>query len=212
LAGTSAATAEIKFAGILVTTEKTMFRLQDDAAGGAAAWVQVGQTFGGYEVLRFDEHRDLLTLVKDGTKSEVRLKDSKVQPEASIEISGVATFDGDKPVAVSRATLIVGEENSFPLKAGIVCIITPTRLPDGNIRYRLAFERTDVDGETERLSVLTIIQRPGDPLGLHLGSRQNPADEPNRPAISPRNPATSFSAAPESEKTPPVQPFPKTKP
>jgi hypothetical protein len=208
----SAATAEIKFAGILVTTEKTMFRLKDDAAGTAAAWVQVGQTFGGYAILRFDERRDLLTLLKDGAQSEVRLKDSKVQPEASIEISGVATFDGDKSVDVSRATLIVGDENSFPLKEGVVCLITPTRLPDGNIRYRLAFERTEADGETERLSVLTIIQRPGDPLGLNLSSGKNPANEVRSSAVPPRNPSPPISPPPESEKAPRAQPLSKTKP
>ncbi len=210
-AGSAAANAEIKFAGILVTTEKTMFRLKDDVAGTAAAWVQVGQTFGGYEVLRFDEHRDILTLRKGGAKSEVRLNDAKVQPEASIEISGVATFHGDQPVDVSRATLIVGEENSFPLKEGVVCLITPTRLPDGRIRYRLAFERPAADGETERLSLITIIQRPGDPLGLNLGFWKNPADELRPSAVPPLNSSPPISPPLESEKEPRDRPLSKTK-
>lgn len=46
-----------------------MFRLPDDATGTTAEWVQVGPTFGGYEVLRFDEERDFLTLLSPTRKT-----------------------------------------------------------------------------------------------------------------------------------------------
>ena len=206
------ASAAIEFAGILVTSEKTLFRLKDEAAGAAAAWVQVGQTFAGHEILRFDAQQDALTLLKAGATSAVRLKDSKVQPDASIVIGGVVSFGGGEKLEVSRATLVFDQENSFPLRAGLICLITPTRLPDGNIRYLLAFERPDADGNPERLSALTIIQRPGDPISLQLTSEKNPADQLGLTLVPPRNPPPPVSPPPEREKAPRGQPLQKTKP
>ena len=49
--------------------------------------------------------------------------------DASIAIDvGVSLGGGEKP-EVSRATLVFGQENSFPLREGLLCLITPTRLP-----------------------------------------------------------------------------------
>jgi hypothetical protein len=187
------ALAAVEFAGVLITSEKSLFRLKDDSSGVSPAWVKVGDTFAGHEILHFDAQRDTLTLRKNGATSAVRLKDSKVRPEASIEISGVATFGGDEKMEVSRATLLMDQENSFPLKQGIVCLITPTRLTDGSIRYRLVFERPDADGDIELLSVLTLTQRAGDPLSFQFASEKKspattgPASLPPRTPAAPRN-------------------------
>jgi hypothetical protein len=201
------ALAAVEFAGVLITSEKSLFRLKDDSSGASPAWVKVGDTFAGHEILSFDAQRDTLTLRKDGATSAVRLKDSKVRPEASIEISGVATFGGDEKMEVSRATLLMDQENSFPLKQGIICLITPTRLTDGSIRYRLVFERPDADGDIELLSVLTLTQRAGDPLSFQFASEKNSAATAT-PARSPqRNPPTT-----PLENPPRESPLQKTKP
>jgi hypothetical protein len=201
------ALAAVEFAGVLITSEKSLFRLKDDSSGASPAWVKVGDTFAGHEILSFDAQRDTLTLRKDGATSAVRLKDSKVRPEASIEISGVATFGGDEKMEVSRATLLMDQENSFPLKQGIICLITPTRLTDGSIRYRLVFERPDADGDIELLSVLTLTQRAGDPLSFQFASEKNTAATAT-PARSPqRNPPTT-----PLENPPRESPLQKTKP
>ena len=212
LAAPRESSAAIEFAGILVTSEKTLFRLKDEAAGAAAAWVQVGQTFAGHEVLRFDAQQDVLTLHTAGATSTVRLKDAKVQPDASIVIGGVITLGGGEKLDVSRATLVFDQENSFPLREGLVCLITPTRLPDGNIRYLLAFERPDADGNPERLSALSLVQRPGDPVSLQLTSDKNPADRLGLTLVPPRNPPPPVSPPPERENEPHGPPLPKTKP
>ena len=206
------ASAAVEFAGVLVTSEKTLFRLKDGAAGAAAAWVQIGQTFAGHEILHFDAQQDALTLRQAGATSVVRLKDAKVQPDASIVIGGVVSLGGGEKLEVSRATLVFGQENSFPLREGLLCLITPTRLPDGNIRYRLAFERPDADGNPERLSALSIIQRPGDPISLHLAPEKNRADQPGLALAAPRNPSPPVSPPPEREKPPRGRPLQKTKP
>ena len=206
------ASAAVEFAGILVTSEKTLFRLRDEAAGAAAAWVQIGQTFAGHEILHFDAQQEALTLRQAGATSVVRLKDAKVQPDASIAIDvGVSLGGGEKP-EVSRATLVFGQENSFPLREGLLCLITPTRLPDGTIRYRLAFERPDADGHPERLSALSIIQRAGDPISLQLTPKKNSAAPLGLTLTAPRNPPPPVSPPPEREKPPRARTLQKTKP
>ncbi len=182
------ALAAVEFAGVLITSEKSLFRLKDDSSGVSPAWVKVGDMFAGHEITHFDAQRDTLTLRKDGATSAVRLKDSKVRPEASIEISGVATFGGDEKMEVSRATLLMDQENSFPLKQGIVCLITPTRLTDGSIRYRLVFERPDADGDIELLSVLTLTQRAGEPLSFQFASEKKSSAIPAPASLPPRTP------------------------
>ncbi len=201
------APAAVEFAGVLITSEKSLFRLKDDSSGVSPAWVKVGDTFAGHEILHFDAQRDTLMLRKDGATSAVRLKDSKVRPEASIEISGVATFGGDEKMEVSRATLLMDQENSFPLKQGVVCLITPTRLTDGSIRYRLVFERPDADGDIELLSVLTLTQRAGDPLSFQFASEKKSAAAAAPTPAPLRNPPT-----PALENPPRESPLQKTKP
>lgn len=201
------ALAAVEFAGVLITSEKSLFRLKDDSSGVSPAWVKVGDTFAGHEILHFDAQGDTLTLRKDGATSAVRLKDSKVRPEASIEISGVATFGGDEKMEVSRATLLMDQENSFPLKQGVVCLITPTRLTDGSIRYRLVFERPDADGDIELLSVLTLTQRAGDPLSFQFASEKKSVATGVPPPTAQQIPPTLPRENPTRES-----PLQKTKP
>lgn len=168
------ARAAVELAGIIVTSEKALFRLKDGAAGAAAAWVQIGQTFAGHEILQFDAQRDALTLRQAGATSVLRLKDAKVQTDASIVIGGVVSFGVGDKVEVSRASLLFGQQNSFPLHAGLVCRIPPTRPPDGHIHDRRAFERPDAAGNRGRRCALSTIQRPGDPIGRPLTPEKIP--------------------------------------
>ena len=70
---------------------------------------------------------------------------------------------------VTRATLIFDQENIFPLKDGVVCRITPTRRPDGNILYRASFERTGADGRTEILAAPAVVVLPASPFKIQIG-------------------------------------------
>jgi hypothetical protein len=170
-----AANAAIEFVGILATPEKTMFRLTDKSDVTSSSWVVLGETFAGHEVKRYDARRDVLTLAKDGTEIEVRLKDSKVQPGASVAISGTVTLGREK-LTVTRATLLFDQENIFPLKNGVTCRITPTRMPDGNIRYEVVFERPGSGGKLEKMSSPIIVTKPGSPFSIRIGA-EKPSDE-----------------------------------
>ena len=169
------ANAAIEFVGILVTSEKTMFRLTDKSDVTSSGWAVLGETFAGHEVRRYDAQRDVLTLAKDGKEIEVRLKDSKVQPGASVAISGTVTLGREK-LTVTRATLLFDQENVFPLKNGVVCRITPTRMPDGNIRYEVVFERSVLDGKLEKMSSPIIVVKPGSPFSIRIGA-EKPSDD-----------------------------------
>ncbi|MCX6956806.1 MAG: hypothetical protein NTV51_32170 [Verrucomicrobia bacterium] len=170
------ARAEIEFAGILVTSEKTQFRLIDPSSAVPPAWVSVGQTFAGHEIRSYDAKRDVLTLAKNHALIEVRLKDAKVQPGRAVVIAGAVTLGRGEKLAVPRATLLFGQLNSFPLRNGVVCHIKPTRLPDGNIQYAMSFERLTADGQAQRISAPSVICLPGAPFSIRIGG-DKPSDD-----------------------------------
>ncbi len=170
------ARAEIEFAGILVTSEKTLFRLMDKSGVASPAWVTLGQTFADYKIKSYDAARDVLTLAKSDALIEVRLRDANVQPDSTIVIGGMVTMAGGEKLTVTRATLLFGQTNTFPLKNGVVCHITPTRLPDGNLEFACSFERPGPDGKMERLSAPRVQVLPGHPFSIRVGSDKNPDD------------------------------------
>jgi len=179
--------AEIEFAGILVTSEKTLFRLVDKSAAVPPAWVKLGETFSGHEIRNYDAKHDVLTLVKNNTLIDIRLKDAKVQPGRSVVIGGIVTLGKGEKLAIPRATLLFGQLNSFPFKNGVVCQITPTRLPDGNIQYAMSFERLDPEGKTRRrISAPSVVCLPGAPFSMRIAGDQ-PSDDDLSFSFTPEN-------------------------
>lgn len=184
------ARAEIEFAGILVTSEKTLFRLTDKSGAVSPAWVMVGQSFAEHKIKSYDAARDVLTLTKGDALVEVRLKDAKVQSgsaSAGIVVGGMATLAGGEKLAVTRATLLFDQKNSFPLKNGVVLHVTPTRLPNGNLEFSASFERPGPDGKMIQLSAPRVQVLPGYPFSIRVGSDDKPED------------AFGFSFTPEKE-------------
>ena len=160
--------AEIEFVGVVAMPHKTMFALSDTASA-RTGWIDIGQRFSGYTLKSYDAAADTITLVKDGTELRVRLKDDAKIKSARLELNGMITLGDGEKVEVTRATLLVDQENVFPLKDGTTYRITPERRPDGNLVYRVTVERTLAPNKTERLSSPTIITRPGQPFALRMG-------------------------------------------
>jgi hypothetical protein len=167
--------AEVEFAGILSTKEKTLFYLVDRTNGTHSGWVGLQQNFAGYKLAGYDAKSDRLTLTREGEKKEVRLNEGKVQA-ASVEISGEVTLGAGETEEVTRATMIFDQENVFPMKNGVVVRITPTRLPNGNILYDMFFEHPDRSGKMQRLSAPSVISLPGYPFGIQIGEEKKSGD------------------------------------
>jgi hypothetical protein len=171
----SAAHAEVEFAGILATSEKTLFHLVDKSTGVSSGWVGLRQEFAGYTVSSYDAKTDLLTLIKDGVKRDIRLRDSKVQA-GSFDVTGTVTLDAGEKLEVERATLNFDQENNFPLKNGVVVHLTPKRLPDGNILFQAVYDRPTTDGKIEHLAAPTVIVLPNSGFSVTIASKENPRD------------------------------------
>ena len=167
--------AEVEFAGILSTKEKTLFYLVDRTGGTNSGWIGLQQNFAGYKLAGYDAKSDRLTLTREGEKKEVRLNEGKVQP-GSIEISGEVTLGAGETEEVVRATMVFDRENVFPMKNGVLVRITPTRMPDGNIRYDMFFDKPDAAGKLQRLSAPSIISLPGYPFGIQIGDGKKSGD------------------------------------
>jgi hypothetical protein len=168
LASASAARAELEFVGLLVAPQKSLFALSDPSTR-QTRWVAVGQTFGGYTVTGFDAALNTLTLTQGVTSTRLRLIDDAKITAGRLEITGTIKLGHGEKMEVSRATLLFDQENVFPLQDGLVCRITPTRRPDGNILYRAAFDRTTADGKKETLAMPSVIDRPGDGFNVEVG-------------------------------------------
>jgi hypothetical protein len=165
--------AEVEFTGILVTPASSLFALADRAAGTTSGWIGLQQTFGGYTVTAYDPKTDVLTLAKDGVKTELRLNAAKVQP-AKLEIRGTINLTAGEKIEFERATLAFDEDNAFPLKNGVVLHLTPRRMPDGNLFFQASFTRPKPDGNLETLNAMGVVAQPGKAFSIQIGSRDTP--------------------------------------
>jgi len=157
----------IEFIGILALPQKTLFALSTPSSG-QSTWVGLEQNFGGYCVAEYDRQTDTLTLTKAGATRRVRLKDDAKVKASRLELNGTVTVGSGEQIGVVRATLVLDEENIFPLKDDITCRIKPERRPDGNILYRVTFERILAANKTERISAPSLVARPGERFSLQM--------------------------------------------
>lgn len=170
---TAAAHAEVEFVGVLVTPGRTLFALSD-AAGQPAAWRSLGQEFDGYSLAAFDG-KNLLTLSKDGSQLRLPLKDEAKIKNARVEFSGTVSFGEGDQLAVSRVTLTYDQETVVPLADGVLWRVTPTRLPDGNVLFKLGVERTVREGDVmrvQKVSAPAVVTLPNSGFRLGIGDLQ----------------------------------------
>jgi hypothetical protein len=159
------ARAAVEFSGILVTSQRTMFNLNDTSTG-ESQWRRTGEDFAGFTIGDYNARDDSLGLTKSGVTTRVHLKDAKVQ-SARLEITGTLTFAAGEKIQVTRATLVFDQENVFPLGDNLTCRITPQRRDDGTILYRALFERRLPD-KTERLAIPAVVALPGLPFRIKV--------------------------------------------
>ncbi len=163
----TAARAQIELIGVLVTPARSSFALSE-APGRPASWHALGDNFAGYSLDAFDAKADTLTLSQPGRVLRVRLKDDAKIKDARIEIAGTLQIGGTEKIEINRATLLLDQENFYPLPGGLIFRVKPTRLPDDTSHYDCAFERPGADGRPEKKS-LRVIALPNQPFGIQVG-------------------------------------------
>ena len=74
-----AAESELEFAGVIVSSGKTLVSVRDTATG-TATWVEVGQRYKGFTISGYDTKESKLVLTRNGVTSTLPLtEDSKVK-------------------------------------------------------------------------------------------------------------------------------------
>lgn len=68
------ARAEVEFAGYIKTAAELKFVLTDPAAKRTSDWLAVGGSFSGYKITGYDARTETLSVEKDGTTTQLRLK------------------------------------------------------------------------------------------------------------------------------------------
>ncbi len=146
---------------------RSTFALRDDPAK-PATWRALGEDFAGFTLGTFDSTSDTLTLKRGENTLRLQIKEGKITG-VRIELAGALTLGATEKFHVTRATLVLDQENVFPLRDGFIWRITPSVLPDGNLRYVLAIDRTLPDGKLERISAPRITALRGQPFSLKVG-------------------------------------------
>lgn len=162
------ARAEIEFVGVLATSRATHLALSDTATG-RTAWIECGAVFSGWKVISYEAKDDTILLRRDNEERRVRIKDDAKIQNSRLELTGEITLRGGEATRISRATLLFDQENVFPLSDGLTYRITPTRLPDGNLRYAIVIESRDAAGKAVLISSPRVIVIPGQPFSLQVG-------------------------------------------
>jgi hypothetical protein len=161
------ARAEIEFVGILVTPKMTLFALTDTTTGGTQ-WLPRGERIAGHVIGEFDAKTDTLLVTRDKTELRLRLKDDAKVKSARLELTGTVTLGETEKFEITRATLLLDEENVFPLKDGITYRITPSRRDDGTLQYRLAIKRAVSETSSQQISAPAVIALPGQPFSVQM--------------------------------------------
>lgn len=82
------ARAAVEFAGYVTAQGETKFVLRDTETGQTSPWLGRGGSASGYTVIGFDAKREMLTVERAGTVTQLPLKAAQVQ--AALELTSVA--------------------------------------------------------------------------------------------------------------------------
>ena len=168
--------AEVEFVGVLVTPARTLYALTDDPAK-PSAWRALGQEFAGGKLTNFDEKTNTLTLVKDGTELQLRLKDDAKAGATRFQLTGSVTFAHGEKIEVRRVTLALDETTTFPLTDDLTCSITPqSRAPriytrEGMTSCLVVLSKSGDHGWLRRSA---IAWRPDEPLEIKIDDHEFP--------------------------------------
>ena len=160
--------ADIEFIGLLVDSRSSHFALGETATG-KTTWVGTGEVFAGWKVVSYDPKGDTLLLAKAGADLRVRLKDDAKIKAARLELTGEISFGSGAPLTISRATLLLGQENVLPLGKDMIYRITPTRLADGNLGFAIIIESREADGTMKQVAATRVMTLPGRHFSIKVG-------------------------------------------
>ena len=83
------ADSPIVLRGVLVLGDSRVFSLATEG-GAQTAWVSIGETFAGHELVSFDQDENKLLLRADGVEKTIHLASSATRPEKTGKISEAA--------------------------------------------------------------------------------------------------------------------------
>jgi hypothetical protein len=73
---------QVELAGYMALREDSRFVLRESADGRTSEWIKLGSTFAGFKLLSYDHEKEVLTVERSGTRLDLPLKESRIQPAA----------------------------------------------------------------------------------------------------------------------------------
>jgi hypothetical protein len=70
--------AQIEFVGYMTSADGPRFSLKESKAEKASGWLRLGDSYSGFKLLAHDSQKSILSVEKDGNRSELRLKEDRV--------------------------------------------------------------------------------------------------------------------------------------
>lgn len=105
LIATTAARAELEFAGYIRVTGGMKFVLADAARDKRSDWLEIGGGFDGYVVTAFDRKTETLTVTKDGASARLTLKSATIKPAPVTEGGEWSEATLNEEIAANRKLL-----------------------------------------------------------------------------------------------------------
>jgi hypothetical protein len=169
LLGGGSARAEPEFVGVIATSSHARFAIAL-SPNSRPQWIGLGDAAAGCKVTAYDAAAEIVTVVVDGRTLRLPLKaDAKVK-ESRLEVVGdIKAGPGGAIATISRATLLLDQENVLPLADGAIIRFTPRRLDGTKMRFDAAYERPDAGGSTERIAAPSVITIPGTSFAIQVG-------------------------------------------
>jgi hypothetical protein len=158
--------AELQFSGYFVTANEALFTFNDGAE--SSGWLAIGDSFRSYTVRSFDRESEVITLEKSGQPLRLHLRDSKVR-DGRMKIDGTITFWPGQKTEGFQASLVLGEEEVFPIKPGVTLHLTAEKRTDGNILYRSRLVTTDGTGKEASELWPNVVTSESGAFGLRVG-------------------------------------------
>ena len=86
-----------EFSGVLKSAGKTYLSFRPEG-GAASGWREVGESFGEYKIVSYDEANDMVVLSRAGTLLEVRLKGARVESKPTLALIEEMAKGGNQAV------------------------------------------------------------------------------------------------------------------
>jgi len=140
------------FSGYVATSREVYFALSDSDGGGTSRWLKVGQSWQGYRLAYFDQHLEVLTLVKGDESKTLNLQG--ITSKAPVALPNVANGqffleDGSIVYSIEMTIKLGGLEISS--SDGVMVSDQSKQIVSGDLTIRAGSQNLIVTGGTVRL-------------------------------------------------------------